>query len=768
MISKLIKKFYNEDVEDFCTRLLYFFNTIDSFFIFAGVTAAAICVPSEVSLPWLLLFGVIAISSILLSDFHPLFILLSIPHLLLVFFLLSFPPELAFESLVVCFGIVFAIQFIFMGLPDSIVGRDIKIAFIKILNSLPTIAPTTCSVSISVFFSWVLCLNLLASQNAAIGPSSVSFFILISLIIAAGITRYLSPRTMISKFGKFPSQKTYFQKVVLLNIDGCRFDHFTNLEMPTARRLESEGTSLVNGATTVYRALTNPAFASILTATPPTVHGVKNNNFGQFIRTQGIPDIVQTQLYGSMHVKHFSKEEWNTRIISLPTTSIYGCDDVMVDWFKKDFISQEDTRFFVLDFSEADFLGHAYGSHSKNYKEAIQRVDKKIGNVVDWLDEDGRGDDTAIIVCSDHGMYHIDHSYLLFDEEKYVPFIVRGKGIKKNEKVSDEFSIMDIGLTVCFLLGVPYPKRSKGKVLIEAIEELDADKLKNKLANKFNQIHYNLEATVYDQSHPEILSGDHKWYLNMFRQNCTNGDSKRKKILDFGCGTGFVGSIAIQNGAPYEKFVCVDSSEEMLELARKKLNGTQNVHFFRSLEELNGEKFDIITINSVLHHFPDPAKLLANLEDHLEPGGLIIGGHEPNVQFAQNPLARLAARIYKGLGGAVAFPEEMLDKFNQELELGNDTRGFPRVNQEEVQQVVDWHSPTEQDLHTIAQGVGFNGKEFLEKSLTCCDIDIYEEYTTFFCRNSLESSPLFQRILEKGFRSMFTGNLFRYQLTKRK
>ena len=43
-------------------------------------------------------------------------------------------------------------------------------------------------------------------------------------------------------------------------------------------------------------------------------------------------------------------------------------------------------------------------------------------------------------------------------------------------------------------------------------------------------------------------------------------------------------------------------------------------------------------------------------------------------------------------------------------------------------------------------------KSFLEKSLTCCDIDIYEEYTTFFCRNSLESSPLFQRILEKGFK----------------
>ena len=141
----------------------------------------------------------------------------------------------------------------------------------------------------------------------------------------------------------------------------------------------------------------------------------KNNNFGQYIRTQGIPDIVSTILYGSMHVKHFSKDEWETKIVSLPTTSIYGCDEVMVKQFKEDFVTRKDTRLFVMDFSEADFLGHAYGSNSKDYKSAIQRVDKRIGDVVDWLKKNESADDTAIVVCSDHGMYNIDHSYLLFD-----------------------------------------------------------------------------------------------------------------------------------------------------------------------------------------------------------------------------------------------------------------------------------------------------------------------------------------------------------------
>ena len=86
------------------------------------------------------------------------------------------------------------------------------------------------------------------------------------LIIAAGITFYFRPRTFTSKFGKLPPNKEHFKRVVLLNIDGCRFDHFTSLDLPTARRLESEGTSVENGATTVYRALTNSAFANVALA----------------------------------------------------------------------------------------------------------------------------------------------------------------------------------------------------------------------------------------------------------------------------------------------------------------------------------------------------------------------------------------------------------------------------------------------------------------------------------------------------------------------
>ncbi|KMP11016.1 hypothetical protein UR09_04555 [Candidatus Nitromaritima sp. SCGC AAA799-A02] len=764
-IFKLIKKFYNEEIEDLCTRLLYFFNTVDSFFLFAGFLGAFLCATGDYPIQWFILFGVVTIFSILISDFHPLFILLSLPHVFFLFYFLKVPGSLALSAGLTCLGITLVIQFLFMGLPDSIVGRDIRIAFVKIYNSLTTIAPTTVSVPITLFFSWLLCIDLLGSKYAAEVPLEYSIVTLLSLGIAAGLTWFFSPRTLVSKFGKIPASKEHFRRVVLLNIDGCRFDYFKSLDLPTARRLEAEGTSIENGATTVYRALTNPAFASILTACPPDIHGVKNNNFGQHIRTQGIPDIVPTILYGSMHVKHFSKDEWETRIVSLPTTSIYGCDEVMVREFKEDFETKKDTRFFVLDFSEADFLGHAYGSDSKNYKSAIQRVDKRIGGVVDWLREDGRGDDTAIVVCSDHGMYNIDHSYLLFDEEKYVPFIMAGKGIAKGRKVQGDVSIMDIGLTVCYLLGVPYPLRSKGRVLVEAVEESDNEKARERVARLFNEIHYDLEAGGYDSSHPEIMAGDYKWYAEMLGRIGNSANGSGMDVLDFGCGTGFVSKIMSQNGFPYSKLVCLDLSPEMLNAARVKLNGAPNIQFVRSLDEIQNETFDLITINSVLHHFPRPEDLIQTLEGFLKPGGRIVGGHEPNVDFTYNALAMFAAGLYKRLGGEVAFPKAAVDAFNKRIQ--ETWSGFPTLDQEEIQQIVDWHSPIEQSREGIVKGVGLKGKAFLADNLKSCTIENYEEYTTFFQRQGLTRVPWLPKFLEMGYQMVFPGNLFRYIVCKK-
>jgi phosphoglycerol transferase MdoB-like AlkP superfamily enzyme len=124
----------------------------------------------------------------------------------------------------------------------------------------------------------------------------------------------------------------------------------------------------------------------------------------------------------------------------------------------------------VADLSEADFLGHAYGSDSRQYLEAIRRAGERITQFLAWLDEKDSLK-TAVIVSSDHGMVAIDHSYLLFDAEKYVPLFFLGHGVKKGNPLAAQTSIMDITPTISYLLGARYPGSCRSRVIIEAIEQ---------------------------------------------------------------------------------------------------------------------------------------------------------------------------------------------------------------------------------------------------------------------------------------------------------
>ena len=466
-MRKLLDKFYNEDVEDFCTRLLYFFNTIDSYFFIAGLSSFFFyLVYFDVSysvIPFLLIFGSVY-GVYRICDFYPLFVLLS-PFFL--FFLLQM-PDFSFQACGVLLAlntVVFVvIQILFMGIPDSIVSRDPTISFRKLWNSIFTIAPTTVSLSMSLFFSWLFSL-ILVFRPSPLENNGLLFWV--TIFLAAGITYYFRPKSFVSENFKPETNGKIVDKVIVLNIDGCRLDKFKEANLPFLTALKEKNTYSPDGLQTVYRALTNPAFASILTGAVPEIHGIKNNNLGQTIKVEGLPDLVKSKLYGSMHVKHFSKPEWETKIVSLPTHGIYKSDDIMMDLLKEDLLADDGTRLFVADLSEVDFLGHAYGSDSLNYIEAIRRADKRIEEFFSYLKRKELMDDAVVIICSDHGMVRIDHSYLLSDAEIYVPFIISGEKIKNN-LISYPASIMDITLTISYLLGIKYPSHSSGRVFIEA------------------------------------------------------------------------------------------------------------------------------------------------------------------------------------------------------------------------------------------------------------------------------------------------------------
>jgi ArsR family transcriptional regulator len=95
-------------------------------------------------------------------------------------------------------------------------------------------------------------------------------------------------------------------------------------------------------------------------------------------------------------------------------------------------------------------------------------------------------------------------------------------------------------------------------------------------------------------------------------------------VGDLGCGTGTV-SVAL---APFvARVVAVDSSAAMVQAAKKRLQGFDNVDLRRGeLEALpiDDARLDAATLMLVLHHVPEPERALGEVSRVLKPGGRVV------------------------------------------------------------------------------------------------------------------------------------------------
>ncbi len=95
-------------------------------------------------------------------------------------------------------------------------------------------------------------------------------------------------------------------------------------------------------------------------------------------------------------------------------------------------------------------------------------------------------------------------------------------------------------------------------------------------------------------------------------------------VGDLGCGTGQVSSAI----APFvEHVIAVDASAAMLQAAKKRLSGFDNVDLRRGeLEALpiDDARLDAATLMLVLHHVPEPERALAEVARVLTPRGRLV------------------------------------------------------------------------------------------------------------------------------------------------
>lgn len=97
---------------------------------------------------------------------------------------------------------------------------------------------------------------------------------------------------------------------------------------------------------------------------------------------------------------------------------------------------------------------------------------------------------------------------------------------------------------------------------------------------------------------------------------------KDKKILDFGCGTGLLSTIMVENGA---HVVGLDNSKGMLKEFDKKFEGIKEVSScLADVEHLSTEAlYDGVVSSMTLHHIKEPKVLVEKLHGMIKEEGFI-------------------------------------------------------------------------------------------------------------------------------------------------
>ncbi len=134
------------------------------------------------------------------------------------------------------------------------------------------------------------------------------------------------------------------------------------------------------------------------------------------------------------------------------------------------------------------------------------------------------------------------------------------------------------------------------------------DNVFEQLANKYDtEERMELAKVIVDEVRPELR------------------DSQSKSLLDYGSGTGL---ISLELSDLVDSILLVDSSEQMLEVAKAKISqkGITNSKVLYSdfTQEPPELKADIVLMSLVLLHIPDTKIILQRLFNVLNHGGKLI------------------------------------------------------------------------------------------------------------------------------------------------
>jgi predicted AlkP superfamily pyrophosphatase or phosphodiesterase len=214
--------------------------------------------------------------------------------------------------------------------------------------------------------------------------------------------------------------------VILVGLDGWRWDYYTKAPTPNLRSLMARGVRAENLIAS-FPSKTFPGFYTIATGLYPGHHGIVANNIkdpttgrtltlskreevGDAMWWGGEPIWVTSARAGQLTGAMFwpgteapigGVRPWFWKVYDEEYPKNQRVDDVL-GWFDRP--ASERPTLMTLYFDDPDTAGHDHGPDSREVREAIMRTDAYLGRLLRGLESRGISGRVNIVVVSDHGM----------------------------------------------------------------------------------------------------------------------------------------------------------------------------------------------------------------------------------------------------------------------------------------------------------------------------------------------------------------------------
>ena len=262
------------------------------------------------------------------------------------------------------------------------------------------------------------------------------FLVLRSFLGAVCLAQAIAPVITVDHGPNAPQQlaKPY---VILVSLDGFRYDYPQRYHAKNLLDLAARGASAPDGMTPPYPSITFPSHYTIITGLYPEHHGIIGNTFYDPLRKEiysshdpktvcdgtwygGTPLWVLAEQQGMRSASFFwvgseadIQKTRPTYYLKFDGSFPNGKRvEQVLAWLRLP--PEQRPHFITLYFSDTDTAGHRFGPDSPQVADAVHELDDQIGKLVAGIKALNLRID--LIVLADHGMANVKGAPIVLDQ----------------------------------------------------------------------------------------------------------------------------------------------------------------------------------------------------------------------------------------------------------------------------------------------------------------------------------------------------------------